>query len=131
MAKRILDEDEYKEWAAEHSIAENSLHQRDRLLFESYNKIEWDMTLLGATGIEDKLQDGVPDAISNLRKAGIVVWVLTGDKQETAINIAYSCKLFSKDMEIIKLNARSRDSAETTIRYHLGHIQEQEDDEAG
>ena len=119
MAKKILDEDEYQEWLAEHTIAENSLHQRDRLLFESYNKMEWDMTLLGATGIEDKLQDGVPDAISNLRKAGIVVWVLTGDKQETAINIAYSCKLFSKDMEIIKLNARSRDAADRIIQFHL------------
>ena len=51
--------------------------------------MEWDLTLLGATGIEDKLQEGVPETINNLRKAGIVVWVLTGDKQETAINIAY------------------------------------------
>ena len=51
MAKKILDEEEYQEWLAEHTIAENSLHQRDRLLFESYNKMEWDMTLLGATGI--------------------------------------------------------------------------------
>ena len=119
MAKKILDEDEYQEWLVEHTIAENSLHQRDRLLFESYNKIEWDMILLGATGIEDKLQDGVPDSISNLRKAGIVVWVLTGDKQETAINIAYSCKLFSQDMEIIKLNARSRDAADRIIQFHL------------
>ena len=44
------------------------------------------------SGIEDKLQEGVPDAIYRLRQAGIVVWVLTGDKQETAINIAYSCR---------------------------------------
>merc|ERR1712223_2094309 len=125
MAKRILDEDEYEEWAAEHSIAENSLHQRDRLLFESYNKIEWDMTLLGATGIEDKLQEDVPESISSLRKAGIVIWVLTGDKQETAINIAYSCKLFSKNMEIIKINARSRDAADRIIQYHIDSIEEE------
>ena len=123
MAKKILDEDEYQEWLAEHTIAENSLHQRDRLLFESYNKMEWDMTLLGATGIEDKLQDGVPESIFNLRKAGIVIWVLTGDKQETAINIAYSCKLFSKDMEIIKLNARSRDAADRIIQFHLESVE--------
>ena len=131
MAKKIIDEDEYQEWLTEHTIAENSLHQRDRLLFESYNKMEWDMTLLGATGIEDKLQDGVPDAISNLRKAGIVVWVLTGDKQETAINIAYSCKLFSKDMEIIKLNARSRDAADRIIQFHLESVENEMKNAAG
>jgi phospholipid-transporting ATPase len=50
------------------------------------------MTLLGATAIEDKLQEGVPDTISALRKANIKVWVLTGDKQETAINIGLSCQ---------------------------------------
>jgi phospholipid-translocating ATPase len=125
MGKKTLDEEEYQEWVAEHSIAENSLHQRDRLLFESYNKIEWDMTLLGATGIEDKLQEGVPEVIANLRKAGIVVWVLTGDKQETAINIAYSCRLFSKDMDIIKLNARSRDAADKIIQFHLDSIEDE------
>ena len=45
----------------------------------------------GATGIEDRLQDGVPETIAALRKAGLQIWVLTGDKQETAINIAYAC----------------------------------------
>jgi phospholipid-translocating ATPase len=47
------------------------------------------------------------------------VWVLTGDKQETAINIAYSCRLFSTDMEVIKLNARSRDAAESSLSLYL------------
>lgn len=89
---------------------------------DSYKRMEDKMTLLGATGIEDKLQEGVPDTIANLRLAGIVVWVLTGDKQETAINIAYSCKLFTSNMEIIKLNARSRDSAEAIINANLDAI---------
>ena len=53
---------------------------------------------LGATAIEDKLQDGVPRTIANLRSAGIKIWVLTGDKQETAINIGYSCQLLSDDL---------------------------------
>jgi P-type E1-E2 ATPase len=51
--------------------------------------IERDLILLGATAIEDKLQEGVPQCIETLRKAGIKIWVLTGDKLETAINIAY------------------------------------------
>ena len=49
--------------------------------------IEQDFTLLGATAIEDKLQEGVPDTIHTLQTAGIKIWVLTGDRQETAINI--------------------------------------------
>ena len=65
----------------------------------------------------------VPETINSLRKAGIVVWVLTGDKQETAINIAYACSLFAPDMEVIKLNARSKNAAEAAIHCHLDAIQ--------
>lgn len=51
------------------------------------------MECIGATAIEDKLQDNVGDTISFIKRAGVKVWVLTGDKVETAINIGYSCKL--------------------------------------
>ncbi len=128
MAKRIISDEFYTDWLAQHTEAENSMHRRERLLMESYKRIECKLNLLGATGIEDKLQEGVPDSIHNLREAGIVVWVLTGDKQETAINIAYSCKLFTQNMEVIKLNARSRDSAEATIKGHLDIIKAEEAD---
>jgi phospholipid-transporting ATPase len=63
--------------------------------------IEKDLFLLGATAIEDKLQDGVPDAIHTLQMAGIKVWVLTGDRQETAINIGMSCRLISESMNMV------------------------------
>jgi phospholipid-translocating ATPase len=65
----------------EHEKAEISLHNREELLQDSYCRIERDMELLGATGIEDRLQEGVPEAIATLRAAGLKVWVLTGDKQ--------------------------------------------------
>jgi len=61
-------------------------------------EIEKDFHLLGSTAIEDKLQDGVGDAIEGIKDAGVKLWVLTGDKMETAINIGYSCKLLSNDM---------------------------------
>lgn len=51
--------------------------------------IEKDLILIGSTAIEDKLQEGVPTCIETLSRAGIKIWVLTGDKMETAINIAY------------------------------------------
>lgn len=67
------------------------------------------MTLLGATAIEDKLQDGVPEAIATLLKADIKIWMLTGDKQETAINIAHSCHLVTESLTPIILDQVSMD----------------------
>lgn len=63
---------------------------------------------LGATGIEDRLQEGVPDTIAALREAGIQLWVLTGDKQETAVNIAYSCKLLDQTDTVYSVNTESQ-----------------------
>lgn len=57
------------------------------------------MDLIGSTAIEDKLQEGVPDCIKFLREAGVKVWVLTGDKVETAINIGYSSRLLDNNMD--------------------------------
>jgi phospholipid-translocating ATPase len=57
------------------------MENRDERLDEVYEEIEANMVMIGATAIEDKLQDGVPDAIANLALAGIKIWVLTGDKQ--------------------------------------------------
>jgi len=120
---RVLSEQEYQDWATSHLAAENALEKRDKLLADSFNRVENRLRLVGATGIEDRLQDGVPEAIQRLREAGIVVWVLTGDKQETAINIAHSCRLFTNNMEVIKLNARSRDAAESAITLYLDQCQ--------
>lgn len=68
------------------------------------------------------MQEGVPETMCALRAAGIVVWLLTGDKPETAINVAYSAKLFSPNMELLKLMARSKESAEATINFYLNEI---------
>lgn len=65
-------------------------------LAEAYRKVESGLELLGVTGIEDRLQEGVKETIEKLRAAGIKVWVLTGDKEETAINVAYSSGLFDQ-----------------------------------
>ena len=123
MAKRMMSEEDFNNWLTAHNEAEAAHEGRERLLYESYCRLERDLQLLGATGIEDKLQDQVPETINSLRKAGIVIWVLTGDKQETAINIAYACNLFSAEMDVIKLNARSKNAAESAIHCHLDAIQ--------
>lgn len=79
---------------------------------EAASQIENNLKLIGATAIEDKLQEGVPETIAALLKADINVWVLTGDKQETAINIGYSCRLISQGMQLIILN---EDGLDVTI----------------
>lgn len=62
----------------------------------------------GATGVEDRLQDGVPHTIAALRGAGLQIWVLTGDKQETALNIAHACQLLDPNDEVLLLDAQSQ-----------------------
>ncbi|XP_018563796.1 probable phospholipid-transporting ATPase VD isoform X2 [Anoplophora glabripennis] len=130
MAKRVITQHQYDEWYRKHQEAELSSDNLERKLRDSYSSIECNLTLLGTTGIEDRLQEGVPETLSALLAAGIVVWVLTGDKPETAINIAYSAKLFSPQMELLKLMARSKEAAETTIHCYLAEIERQIKDEA-
>lgn len=62
-------------------------------------KLEKNFHISGSTAIEDRLQDGVPEAIVHIRKAGINLWVLTGDKIETAINVGYSSGLLDNDTD--------------------------------
>ena len=101
IAERDLDEEFYQEWSKVHDLAAQALTDREDRMEEIADKIERDLTLLGGTAIEDRLQDGVPDTIAVLGQAGIKLWVLTGDKVETAINIGFSCNLLSNEMDLI------------------------------
>lgn len=75
---------------------------------ETYNKIEQNIYLLGCTIVEDKLQDDVPETIKDLREANIKIWMLTGDKMNTAYNIGLSCNLISSNMKIFKLCGKEK-----------------------
>ncbi|KAH0516117.1 Phospholipid-transporting ATPase IA [Microtus ochrogaster] len=89
------------------------------------------LQLLGATAIEDKLQDQVPETIETLMKADIKIWILTGDKQETAINIGHSCRLLKKNMGMIVINEGSLDGTRETLSRHcttLGDALRKEND---
>uniref|UniRef100_A0A671VRV7 ATPase phospholipid transporting 8B1 n=1 Tax=Sparus aurata TaxID=8175 RepID=A0A671VRV7_SPAAU len=92
--------DEYAAWSRKHKDAQVAMVDRDAALDRVYEEIESNLMLIGATAIEDKLQDGVPETIATLAKADIKIWVLTGDKKETAENIGYSCSLLTDDMQI-------------------------------
>ncbi|XP_032628848.1 phospholipid-transporting ATPase ID-like isoform X1 [Chelonoidis abingdonii] len=99
VAYKNLQEGYFQEWHKRHHEASTALDGREEKLSELYEEVEKDLMLLGATAIEDKLQDGVPQTIETLTKAHIKIWVLTGDKQETAVNIGYSCNMLHDDMK--------------------------------
>uniref|UniRef100_A0A5B6Z7T4 Phospholipid-transporting ATPase n=1 Tax=Davidia involucrata TaxID=16924 RepID=A0A5B6Z7T4_DAVIN len=105
-----LGEEEYKLWEEEFVKAKTSVSaDRDALVEAAADKIEMDLILLGATAVEDKLQKGVTECIDKLAKAGIKIWVLTGDKMETAVNIGYACGLLRQGMKQIVITLDSPD----------------------
>lgn len=123
IAKKVMSDTEYEEWLRNHFLAETSIDNREELLLESAMRLENKLTLLGATGIEDRLQEGVPESIDALHKAGIKIWMLTGDKQETAVNIAYACKLLEPDDKLFILNTQSKDACEVLMGTILKELQ--------
>ncbi|VDK66902.1 unnamed protein product [Gongylonema pulchrum] len=81
LAYKKIDIDVFEKWHERQKEAAVSLTNRQERLDRVYDELEQDMILLGATAIEDRLQDGVPDTIAELARANIKIWVLTGDKQ--------------------------------------------------
>ncbi|XP_011630665.1 probable phospholipid-transporting ATPase IA isoform X1 [Pogonomyrmex barbatus] len=114
-ASAEIPENVYQWWSESYHKASISLRNRDSMLEQAANLIESKLTLLGATAIEDQLQDQVPETIQALLQANINVWVLTGDKQETAINIGYSCKLITHGMPLYIINEASLDKTREVI----------------
>lgn len=106
---RFVLEDEYRRWKERYHEAATSLTQRQEKIEAVAESIEIQLELTGATAIEDKLQTGVPDAIQRLTRAGIKIWMLTGDKRETAINIGHSCSLIKNYSTIMILDQAQAD----------------------
>lgn len=109
-AYRDVGANEYSQWKTVYHEATTSLVNRQERIEAAADVIEQKFELAGVTAIEDKLQQGIPETIDKLRRANIKVWMLTGDKRETAINIAHSatiCKAFS---EIYILDATAEGS---------------------
>ncbi len=126
LAMREISEEEFQEWSQIFEKASTTVGgNRAEELDKAAEIIERDFSLLGATAIEDKLQDGVPDTIHTLQEAGIKIWVLTGDRQETAINIGMSCKLISEDMTLLIVNEESSEATRDNLAKKLSAIQSQ------
>uniref|UniRef100_A0A665UUC2 Phospholipid-transporting ATPase n=1 Tax=Echeneis naucrates TaxID=173247 RepID=A0A665UUC2_ECHNA len=110
VACRHFSPEEYIEVDRRLNSARTALQQREERLQEAFSYIEKDLQLLGATGVEDKLQDKVQETIEALRLAGIKVWVLTGDKHETAVSVSLSCGHFHRTMNILELLQQRSDN---------------------
>ncbi|EEY63415.1 phospholipid-transporting ATPase, putative [Phytophthora infestans T30-4] len=112
LAVKKLDERWFQQWKMRFDDAQGNVAEIDRRKDGKPNaidalmeEIEEGLELIGATAIEDKLQDGVPQCLANLTRAGIKVWMLTGDKEETAINISYACSLLDNSIQQVIVNA--------------------------
>ncbi|KAI0329328.1 phospholipid-translocating P-type ATPase [Cubamyces sp. BRFM 1775] len=122
IAYRYLTEQEYVEWVRTYEAATSSINDRDEEIEKANDLVEHSLRILGATALEDKLQEGVPEAIETLHKAGIKLWILTGDKVQTAIEIGFSCNLLKNDMEIMILSADSHEATRLQIEGGLNKI---------
>ncbi|KAJ3027261.1 hypothetical protein HDV00_011278 [Rhizophlyctis rosea] len=119
LAYRVIPEDEYARWAETYTAAQQVLVDREKAVDEAAEGIERELVLMGATAIEDKLQEGVPECVDMLGKAGIKVWVLTGDKMETAINIGFACNLLKRDQTIIVIRSTNVEETERQLMESL------------
>ncbi|KAI0869211.1 hypothetical protein GGS24DRAFT_171302 [Hypoxylon argillaceum] len=109
VARRFITEAEYLAWKEVYHNATTSLVDRQDKIEDAGEQIEQTLDLVGATAIEDKLQVGVPETIDKLRRANIKIWMLTGDKRETAINIAHSARICRPGSDIFILDSSKGD----------------------
>jgi len=98
LAEKTIDKRIYDDWNIKAQAAKMEIQNREEKVAAVDELIETDLELIGATAIEDRLQDEVADTIRFIKNAGIKVWVLTGDKIETAINIGISAGLIDNQM---------------------------------
>ena len=104
VAMKELTEDAASRFLKDFKAAQTSILERERLLSEVAADNERNLIYLGVSAVEDRLQDEVPQVIADLSKAGIILWMLTGDKQETAISIGTSCNLLTRNTKTLFLS---------------------------
>ncbi|KAK7271984.1 hypothetical protein RJT34_28298 [Clitoria ternatea] len=123
LAYRKLGDQEYSDWNNEFQKAKTAVGpNRDAMLEEVSDIVERELILVGATAVEDKLQKGVPQCIDKLAQAGLKIWVLTGDKMETAINIGFACSLLRQGMKQICITINSDSVTNDWIEVIKGDI---------
>lgn len=124
-ASKTIPQDEFEAWFVDFQEARNSLTDREAAVSAVSARLEQDLDYIAVTAVEDKLQDKVPETIKFMREAGVRLWVLTGDKRETAENIGYSANLLDKKMDVVHIRAKNSNECreqlqEALDKYDLG-----------
>ncbi|OWJ99357.1 ATP11C, partial [Cervus elaphus hippelaphus] len=112
VAFKEISPDDYERVNRQLIEAKMALQDREEKMEKVFDEIETDMHLIGATAVEDKLQDQAAETIEALHAAGLKVWVLTGDKMETAKSTCYACRLFQTNTELLELTTKTIEESE-------------------
>ena len=123
LSQKIIPQDEYEIWNKEYEEAKTSMENRQEKITQVVSKIENNMDFLCVTGVEDLLQDEVALTIDNLRNAGMKVWMLTGDKVETATCISISAGLKAKTHKIYTIKHDDLKSEENEGKSEVSVLQ--------
>lgn len=110
-----LSEEQYNQWSEKFNEANKAINDREAKIQNTIELLEENLVLLGLTGVEDKLQVDVKPTLEMLRNAGIKIWMLTGDKIETATCIAISARLVSRVQSIYTFVAKTEEEAYTHL----------------
>uniref|UniRef100_A0A158P9J8 PhoLip_ATPase_N domain-containing protein n=1 Tax=Angiostrongylus cantonensis TaxID=6313 RepID=A0A158P9J8_ANGCA len=114
-AMKTIDDAIFAEWYQRYNETIADISNRRQKLAELAEEIEKDLTLIGVSAIDDRLQKDVPQTVARLLSAGIRVWVLTGDKLETAVNIGNSCRLLSARAPMMVLSSTNSAGAKEEL----------------
>ncbi|XP_011930402.1 PREDICTED: phospholipid-transporting ATPase IG isoform X6 [Cercocebus atys] len=112
VAFKEIAPDDYERINRQLIEAKMALQDREEKMEKVFDDIETNMNLIGATAVEDKLQDQAAETIEALHAAGLKVWVLTGDKMETAKSTCYACRLFQTNTELLELTTKTTEESE-------------------
>jgi phospholipid-transporting ATPase len=115
LAKKELSPAKAEEFSKKFMTAKNALYDKNKRLEEIAEEIEQDLQIVGVTAIEDKVHEGVSETIGNLMRSGIKVCILTGDKCETALNIAFSTKLFNPNIALVNVKGKNSTEVENSL----------------
>ncbi|OUM64486.1 hypothetical protein PIROE2DRAFT_42517 [Piromyces sp. E2] len=127
VAERIIDKDTFETFIDMYRKAECSLGNRVKNIAKALEYIEKDLILLGLTAVEDQLQDNIPETIDYLLNAGIKMWLLTGDQQDTAINIGMSSCLLNNNSNLMILNDKTYRRCERTLEKYINKMKENDE----
>ncbi|KAG7396041.1 hypothetical protein PHYBOEH_002864 [Phytophthora boehmeriae] len=123
-AERELDEGYYRSWETRYDEAELDIHSKESKTGALNDELEQHFTLIGASAVEDKLQIGVPETISLFQKAGIKIWVLTGDKLETSLEMGKLCRVVTPTMQEVIIRGNTRSEMTQQLQKALENSQE-------